>query len=94
MCGVCDAFTAAFVFPLSCLHAGGYDFPGTARCWTHITSLVVGETLDNDIPEHEVTGVLCACGLCVCVCKSVQQASFTVCVTRSTYRHETQKGAS
>ena len=60
-----------FVFPLSCLHAGGYDFPGTARCWTHITSLVVGETLDNDIPEHEVTGVLCACGLCVCVCVSL-----------------------
>ncbi|CAG9761970.1 unnamed protein product [Ceutorhynchus assimilis] len=32
------------------LGGGGYNFPNTARLWTHLTSLIIGEELDNDIP--------------------------------------------
>lgn len=35
------------------LGGGGYFFPNTSRYWTRLTALILGETLDDDIPEHE-----------------------------------------
>nr|QSX72315.1 histone deacetylase 8 [Halisarca dujardinii] len=51
--GECVAHVASWHLPMLVLGGGGYDFPSTARCWTHVTGLLVKETLDNDIPEHE-----------------------------------------
>ena len=69
------------VFSPVSMCAGGYNFSNTARCWTHITSVVVGETLDNDIPEHEVMGCPVCVRVCVCVCVCVYVcACVCVCV--------------
>ena len=39
--------------PVLILGGGGYNHINTAKCWTAITAAVVGETLDDDIPEDE-----------------------------------------
>lgn len=31
---------------------GGYHHPNAARLWTSLTALVIGKTLDEDIPDH------------------------------------------
>lgn len=36
---------------------GGYNVNNAARCWTYLTSVVMGQTLPEDIPEHEVLGI-------------------------------------
>ena len=33
---------------------GGYNIPNTAKCWTSLTALALGETLPVEIPEHKV----------------------------------------
>jgi acetoin utilization deacetylase AcuC-like enzyme len=30
---------------------GGYNFPNSARLWTYLTSVIIGQELDNDIPD-------------------------------------------
>ncbi|PIO14956.1 hypothetical protein AB205_0109770 [Aquarana catesbeiana] len=32
---------------------GGYNLPNTARCWTYLTSVLLGRTLSSEIPDHE-----------------------------------------
>ncbi|KAK9511524.1 hypothetical protein O3M35_000163 [Rhynocoris fuscipes] len=39
--------------PTLVLGGGGYNIANTARCWTFLTSLILGTYLDPDIPEHE-----------------------------------------
>ncbi len=39
--------------------AGGYNIPNTAKCWTTLTALTLGETLPSDIPEHKVSTSVC-----------------------------------
>ncbi|XP_041972160.1 histone deacetylase 8-like [Aricia agestis] len=39
--------------PTMLLGGGGYNFPNAAKLWTSITALVLGEKLDENIPEHK-----------------------------------------
>ncbi|CAG0900303.1 unnamed protein product [Darwinula stevensoni] len=39
--------------PTLILGGGGYNVPNTARCWTYLTSVILGLSLHSDIPEHE-----------------------------------------
>lgn len=40
--------------PTLVLGGGGYHIANTARCWAYLSSVVVGATLNTDIPEHEL----------------------------------------
>lgn len=31
---------------------GGYDIANTARYWTYLTSVICGQSIDDDIPEN------------------------------------------
>ena len=33
---------------------GGYNITNTAKCWTSLTAVALGETLPVEIPEHKV----------------------------------------
>ncbi|XP_013383573.1 histone deacetylase 8-like [Lingula anatina] len=48
----CVQYLLNWSVPLLLLGGGGYHIPNTARCWTHITSVVTGTKLSSDIPEH------------------------------------------
>ncbi|XP_063833139.1 histone deacetylase 8-like [Ostrinia nubilalis] len=52
--GYCACVTAVLDKrkPTLLLGGGGYNYANAARVWTSITALVVGETLDENIPEH------------------------------------------
>ncbi|XP_066904585.1 histone deacetylase 8 [Halyomorpha halys] len=39
--------------PTLFLGGGGYHIPNTARCWTYLSSVIVGVPISNDIPEHD-----------------------------------------
>jgi acetoin utilization deacetylase AcuC-like enzyme len=50
--GSCVLSVLATRLPLLILGGGGYHDQNTARCWTYVTSLVLGTEMSNDIPEH------------------------------------------
>ncbi len=33
---------------------GGYNYPNTAKLWTSLTALALGEEISSEIPEHKV----------------------------------------
>ncbi|CAG9791422.1 unnamed protein product [Diatraea saccharalis] len=39
--------------PVLVLGGGGYKFPNAARLWTSLTALLLGVSLDENIPEHD-----------------------------------------
>ncbi|CAF0915018.1 unnamed protein product [Brachionus calyciflorus] len=39
--------------PTIFLGGGGYNFANSAKLWCKLTSVIVGQELNNDIPEHE-----------------------------------------
>ncbi|XP_077399578.1 histone deacetylase 8 isoform X2 [Vanacampus margaritifer] len=39
--------------PTLLLGGGGYNLANTARCWTHLTAVLLGKTLASEIPDHE-----------------------------------------
>ena len=49
----CVKDVLSYNVPLLILGGGGYHHQNTARCWTMITAAVLGETLDDDIPEDD-----------------------------------------
>uniref|UniRef100_A0A6P8I495 Histone deacetylase n=1 Tax=Actinia tenebrosa TaxID=6105 RepID=A0A6P8I495_ACTTE len=51
--GRCVKNLLSWGIPTLLLGGGGYDMTNTARCWTYLTSVVLGRLLPNDIPEHE-----------------------------------------
>ncbi|KAL1138657.1 hypothetical protein AAG570_008719 [Ranatra chinensis] len=51
--GHCVKTLMDFKKPTLILGGGGYNLPNTAKCWTYITSVIIGCELHNDIPEHE-----------------------------------------
>lgn len=38
--------------------SGGYNTANAARCWTYLTSLIVGSDIPFDIPEHKVCHIM------------------------------------
>lgn len=36
---------------------GGYNLPNSARLWAYLTSLIVHQQLDNDIPDSSEVGI-------------------------------------
>ena len=32
---------------------GGYNFTAVSRCWTFLTAMLVGDEVDQQLPEHE-----------------------------------------
>ncbi|GAU89996.1 hypothetical protein RvY_02480 [Ramazzottius varieornatus] len=51
--GKCVEYMKAYNLPLLVLGGGGYTVRNVARCWTHETSLLVGEELSNELPITE-----------------------------------------
>lgn len=49
--GACVAFTKSFGVPLLVLGGGGYTIRNVSRCWTYETSVLLDQTLDNDLPR-------------------------------------------
>uniref|UniRef100_A0A3Q2Z725 Histone deacetylase 8 n=1 Tax=Hippocampus comes TaxID=109280 RepID=A0A3Q2Z725_HIPCM len=39
--------------PTLLLGGGGYNLANTARCWTHLTAVLLGQNLASEIPDHE-----------------------------------------
>ena len=50
--GECVSFVKSLNLPLLVLGGGGYNIRNVARCWTYETSLLVGQEIPNDIPQH------------------------------------------
>lgn len=36
-------------------NSGGYHIANTARCWTYLTSVIVGKHISSSIPENPVS---------------------------------------
>lgn len=51
--GECVKYVKSFGLPLLVLGGGGYTLRNVARAWTHETSLLVDETINNEIPYSE-----------------------------------------
>ncbi|XP_071445150.1 histone deacetylase 8-like [Hetaerina americana] len=50
--GVCVQKVLSWQQPTLFLGGGGYNITNTAKCWTFLTSLMVGQNLSSDIPDH------------------------------------------
>ena len=48
----CVDFVKAFNLPTLVLGGGGYTIRNVARCWTHETGILLGETLPDDLPYN------------------------------------------
>jgi len=51
--GECVKFMKKFNIPMMVLGGGGYTVRNVARCWTYETSIIVGETISDDLPYSE-----------------------------------------
>nr|XP_002733814.2 PREDICTED: histone deacetylase 8-like [Saccoglossus kowalevskii] len=51
--GKCLKTTLDWKLPMLVLGGGGYNIPHTARCWAYLTSIVLGQEIPSEIPEHE-----------------------------------------
>ncbi|XP_077508361.1 uncharacterized protein LOC144119664 [Amblyomma americanum] len=49
---ICVLVIQSWVLPLRLLGGGGYEAANCARCWTAVTAALLGQELDDDIPEH------------------------------------------
>uniref|UniRef100_T1JJ77 Histone deacetylase n=1 Tax=Strigamia maritima TaxID=126957 RepID=T1JJ77_STRMM len=52
--GNCIRYLLNWKLPILFLGGGGYNVPNAARCWTYLTSLIVGKNISNDIPDNHV----------------------------------------
>lgn len=43
-----------FDIPIAFLGGGGYNAVNTAKLWTFITGIILGKTLDTNIPDHDL----------------------------------------
>ncbi|XP_063237898.1 histone deacetylase 8-like [Bacillus rossius redtenbacheri] len=50
--GRCVQRVLSWGLPTLFLGGGGYNFANTARCWTYLTSVIVGWEIPPDIPDH------------------------------------------
>ncbi|XP_067378807.1 histone deacetylase 8 isoform X2 [Channa argus] len=53
--GKCLQHVLQWQLPTLLLGGGGYNLANTARCWTYLTSVLLGKTLSSEIPDHEIT---------------------------------------
>ncbi|KAI9293485.1 histone deacetylase [Neoconidiobolus thromboides FSU 785] len=51
--GNCVEFVKTFNVPLLVLGGGGYSIRNVARAWTYETSVLVGKTVEEDLPYNE-----------------------------------------
>lgn len=51
--GECVNFVKDLNVPTLVVGGGGYTLRNVARCWTYETSLLVDETISNDIPMND-----------------------------------------
>ncbi|KAG7278923.1 hypothetical protein CRUP_024932 [Coryphaenoides rupestris] len=51
--GECVEFVKSFTIPLLVLGGGGYTVRNVARCWTYETSLLVDESISDELPYSE-----------------------------------------
>uniref|UniRef100_A0AAR2L007 Histone deacetylase 3 n=1 Tax=Pygocentrus nattereri TaxID=42514 RepID=A0AAR2L007_PYGNA len=51
--GECVEFVKSFKIPLLVLGGGGYTVRNVARCWTYETSLLVEESISDELPYSE-----------------------------------------
>lgn len=49
----CVEFVKSFNIPTLVVGGGGYTVRNVARCWTYETSVLLGETLSNDLPFND-----------------------------------------
>ncbi|XP_037118627.1 histone deacetylase 8 isoform X1 [Syngnathus acus] len=49
----CLQYVLQWRLPTLLLGGGGYNLANTARCWTHLTAVLLGKTLASEIPDHE-----------------------------------------
>lgn len=49
--GECVSWTKSLGIPMMVLGGGGYTLKNVARCWANETGLLVGERLDDKLPE-------------------------------------------
>ena len=50
--GECVNYMSSFNIPMIVLGGGGYTIDNVAKCWTHETAVLLGEELDNKIPNN------------------------------------------
>jgi histone deacetylase 3 len=51
--GECVRFVKSFGIPTLVLGGGGYTIRNVARCWTYETSLLLGASLSNELPDND-----------------------------------------
>ncbi|EDV25056.1 uncharacterized protein TRIADDRAFT_25928 [Trichoplax adhaerens] len=51
--GKCLSDILSYNLPTLCLGGGGYNFTNTAKCWCYLTSIILEQKLDTQIPEHQ-----------------------------------------
>lgn len=51
--GECVKFVKSFKVPTLVLGGGGYNIKSVARCWAYETALLLGQTLDDNIPSND-----------------------------------------
>lgn len=51
--GACVKFMRGFNLPMLILGGGGYTVANVARCWAYETSLCLGQTLSDDLPDND-----------------------------------------
>eukprot|EP00057_Strongylocentrotus_purpuratus_P033372 XP_791175.2 PREDICTED: histone deacetylase 8 [Strongylocentrotus purpuratus] len=51
--GQCVSRVLSWKLPTLLLGGGGYNMANTARCWSYLTGLVLGQKLPSEIPDHE-----------------------------------------
>ena len=50
----CVKYMKEFGIPMMVLGGGGYTVRNVARCWTHETSIIVGEDINDELPYNGV----------------------------------------
>uniref|UniRef100_A0A3B3CFM2 Histone deacetylase 3 n=2 Tax=Oryzias melastigma TaxID=30732 RepID=A0A3B3CFM2_ORYME len=53
--GECVEFVKSFKIPLLVLRGGGYTVRNVARCWTYETSLLLEESISDELPYRNFT---------------------------------------
>merc|ERR1711968_208828 len=49
----CVAYMKSFNIPMLVLGGGGYTVRNVARCWTYETSVLLNESISNNIPYND-----------------------------------------